>query len=48
LLTGELAILVGYTIWWMIIGGHPEGWTQVVLLGVIACSMGAQSAATGS
>ncbi len=29
----------------MIIGGHPKGWTQVVLLGVIACSMGAQSAA---
>jgi uncharacterized membrane protein YoaK (UPF0700 family) len=46
LLTGDLAILVGYTVWWMIIGGHPEGWTQVVLLGVIACSLGAQSAAT--
>jgi uncharacterized membrane protein YoaK (UPF0700 family) len=45
LLTGELAILVGYTIWWVIIGGHPKGWTQVVLLGVIACAMGGQSAA---
>jgi uncharacterized membrane protein YoaK (UPF0700 family) len=45
LLTGELAILVGYTIWWMMVGGHPKGWTQVVLLGVIACAMGGQSAA---
>jgi uncharacterized membrane protein YoaK (UPF0700 family) len=46
LLTGELAILVGYTIWWMIIGGHPQGWTQLVLLGAVACTMGGQSAAT--
>jgi uncharacterized membrane protein YoaK (UPF0700 family) len=45
LLTGELAILVGYTIWWMVAGGHPQGWTQLVLLGVIACAMGGQSAA---
>jgi uncharacterized membrane protein YoaK (UPF0700 family) len=44
-LTGELAILVGYTIWWIIVGGHPNGWTQIVLLGVIACAMGGQSAA---
>jgi uncharacterized membrane protein YoaK (UPF0700 family) len=46
LLTGELAILVGYTIWWMIDGGQPKGWTQLVLLGAIACAMGGQSAAT--
>jgi uncharacterized membrane protein YoaK (UPF0700 family) len=46
LLTGELAILVGYTIWWTVAGGHPKGWTQLVLLGVIACAMGGQSAAT--
>jgi uncharacterized membrane protein YoaK (UPF0700 family) len=45
LLTGELAILVGYTIWWMTAGGHPHGWTQLVLLGIIACAMGGQSAA---
>jgi uncharacterized membrane protein YoaK (UPF0700 family) len=45
LLTGELAILVGYAIWWMMVAGHPKGWTQLVLLGVIACAMGAQSAA---
>jgi uncharacterized membrane protein YoaK (UPF0700 family) len=45
LLTGELAILVGFTIWWMTVDGHPKGWTQVVLLGVIACAMGGQSAA---
>lgn len=45
LLTGEFAILVGYTIWWMVVGGHPRGWTQLVLLGTIACSMGGQSAA---
>jgi uncharacterized membrane protein YoaK (UPF0700 family) len=45
LLTGELAILVGYTIWWMIVGGHPKGWTQLVLLGIVAATMGGQSAA---
>ena len=45
LLTGEFAILVGYTIWWMIVGGHPNGWTQLVLLGVIAAAMGGQSVA---
>jgi uncharacterized membrane protein YoaK (UPF0700 family) len=45
LLTGELAILIGYTIWWMLVGGHPKGWTQLILLGVIACAMGGQSAA---
>jgi uncharacterized membrane protein YoaK (UPF0700 family) len=45
LLTGEFAILVGYAIWWMVIGGHPKGWAQLVMLGVIACTMGAQSAA---
>jgi uncharacterized membrane protein YoaK (UPF0700 family) len=45
LLTGELAILVGYAIWWMIVGGHPKGWTQLVLLGIVACAMGGQSAA---
>jgi uncharacterized membrane protein YoaK (UPF0700 family) len=45
LLTGELAILVGYTIWWMVVGGHPGGWTQLVLLGIVACAMGGQSAA---
>jgi len=46
LLTGELTILVGYAIWWMTVGGHPKGWTQLVLLGAIACAMGGQSAAT--
>jgi uncharacterized membrane protein YoaK (UPF0700 family) len=45
LLTGEWMILVGYAIWWMTIGGQPKGLTQIVLLGVIACAMGAQSAA---
>jgi uncharacterized membrane protein YoaK (UPF0700 family) len=45
LLTGELAILVGYTIWWMVIDGHPTGWARLVLLGLIACAMGGQSAA---
>ena len=46
LLTGEFAILVGYAIWWMIVGGHPKGWTQLVLLGAIAVAMGGQTAAT--
>jgi uncharacterized membrane protein YoaK (UPF0700 family) len=45
LLTGELAILVGYTIWWMTVGGHPTGWIRLPLLGVIALAMGGQSAA---
>jgi uncharacterized membrane protein YoaK (UPF0700 family) len=45
LLTGELAIIVGYTTWWMVVGGHPKGWTQIVLLGIVACAMGGQSAA---
>jgi uncharacterized membrane protein YoaK (UPF0700 family) len=45
LLTGELAILVGYTVWWMTVGGQPTGWIRLVLLGVIALAMGGQSAA---
>jgi uncharacterized membrane protein YoaK (UPF0700 family) len=45
LLTGELSVLIGYTAWWMATGGHPGGWTQLVLLGVIALAMGGQSAA---
>jgi uncharacterized membrane protein YoaK (UPF0700 family) len=45
LLTGELAILVGYAIWWMTLAGHPQGWAQLVLLGLVACAMGGQSAA---
>ena len=45
LLTGELAILVGFTIWWMVLAGHPQGWAQLVLLGLVACAMGGQSAA---
>lgn len=45
LLTGELAILVGYAVWWIALAGHPKGWPQLVLLGLVACAMGAQSAA---
>ena len=45
LLTGELAVLVGYTIWWMALDARPIGWARLVLLGVIALAMGAQSAA---
>ena len=45
LLTSELAILVGYTVWWIALAGHPTGWPQLVLLGLVACAMGAQSAA---
>jgi uncharacterized membrane protein YoaK (UPF0700 family) len=45
LLTGELAVLIGYAVWWMASDGHPGGWTQLVLLGVIALAMGGQSAA---
>ena len=33
LLTGELAVLVGYTIWWMALDASPVGWTRLVLLG---------------
>jgi uncharacterized membrane protein YoaK (UPF0700 family) len=45
LLTGELAVLVGYTIWWMALDASPAGWTRYALLGVIALAMGSQSAA---
>jgi uncharacterized membrane protein YoaK (UPF0700 family) len=45
LLTGELALLVGYTIWWMAVDARPVGWTRLVLLGAIALAMGGQSAA---
>jgi uncharacterized membrane protein YoaK (UPF0700 family) len=45
LLTGELAILVAYTIWWMALDARPAGWTRLALLGVIALAMGSQSAA---
>jgi uncharacterized membrane protein YoaK (UPF0700 family) len=45
LLTGELAVLVAYTIWWMALDARPVGWTRLALLGVIALAMGGQSAA---
>jgi uncharacterized membrane protein YoaK (UPF0700 family) len=45
LLTGELAVLVGYTIWWLALDASPAGWTRYALLGVIALAMGSQSAA---
>jgi uncharacterized membrane protein YoaK (UPF0700 family) len=46
LLTGELALLVAYTIWWMALDARPAGWARLALLGVIALAMGSQSAAT--
>ena len=45
LLTGELAVLVAYTIWWIALDARPAGWTRLALLGVIALAMGSQSAA---
>jgi uncharacterized membrane protein YoaK (UPF0700 family) len=45
LLTAELAVLVAYTIWWMTVDARPVGWARLALLGVIALSMGSQSAA---
>lgn len=45
LLTGELAVLVGYAIWWMALDARPVGWARMALLGVIALAMGSQSAA---
>jgi uncharacterized membrane protein YoaK (UPF0700 family) len=45
LLTGELAVLVAYTIWWIAVDARPAGWTRLVLLGAIALAMGGQSAA---
>jgi len=44
LLTGELAVLVGYAIWWLAVDARPAGWTRLVLLGVIALAMGGQGA----
>jgi uncharacterized membrane protein YoaK (UPF0700 family) len=45
LLTGELAVLVAYAIWWMALDARPIGWTRLGLLGAIALAMGGQSAA---
>ncbi len=45
LLTGELAVLVGYAIWWMAVDARPIGWARLALLGSIALAMGSQSAA---
>jgi len=45
LLTGELAVLLGYAIWWMALDGRPVGWARLALLGAIALAMGSQSAA---
>jgi uncharacterized membrane protein YoaK (UPF0700 family) len=45
LLTGELAVLVGYAIWWMAVDARPAGWARLALLGGIALAMGSQSAA---
>jgi uncharacterized membrane protein YoaK (UPF0700 family) len=45
LLTGELAVLVGYAIWWMAVDARPVGWARLALLGAIALAMGSQSAA---
>ena len=45
LLTGELAVLIAYTIWWMALDARPAGWARLALLGVIALAMGSQSAA---
>jgi len=45
LLTGELAVLVAYAIWWMALDARPIGWARLVLLGAIAVAMGGQSAA---
>jgi uncharacterized membrane protein YoaK (UPF0700 family) len=45
LLTGELAVLVAFTIWWMALDANPVGWARLALLGVIALAMGGQSAA---
>jgi uncharacterized membrane protein YoaK (UPF0700 family) len=45
LLTGELAVLIAYAIWWMALDARPAGWARLALLGVIALAMGGQSAA---
>jgi uncharacterized membrane protein YoaK (UPF0700 family) len=45
LLTGELAVLIAYTIWWMAVDARPAGWARLALLGGIALAMGGQSAA---
>jgi uncharacterized membrane protein YoaK (UPF0700 family) len=45
LLAGELAVLIGYAIWWMAVDARPAGWARLALLGGIAFAMGGQSAA---
>jgi uncharacterized membrane protein YoaK (UPF0700 family) len=44
----ELALIVGTTVGWELVGGHPGGDTQLLLLGVAATAMGIQSSAVRS
>lgn len=48
LLTAEAVVLAACSGWWAAEGARPEGWQQLALLGVMAFSMGLQSAATRS
>jgi uncharacterized membrane protein YoaK (UPF0700 family) len=41
----ELALIVGVTIGWELVGGHPVGDPQLLMLGMAALAMGIQSAA---
>src|ERR1700728_3914772 len=40
LLTGELAVLVAYTVWWMAVDARPIGWARLVLSRAIAPATG--------
>jgi len=45
LLLAELALLVSFAVGWEVTGSRPAGAAQIVLLIVVACAMGLQSAA---
>jgi uncharacterized membrane protein YoaK (UPF0700 family) len=44
----ELALIVGLTVGWELVGGHPVGDPQLLLLGVASMAMGVQSSAVRS
>jgi uncharacterized membrane protein YoaK (UPF0700 family) len=44
----ELGLIIGVTVGWELVGGHPVGDPQLVLLGLASLAMGVQSSAVRS
>jgi uncharacterized membrane protein YoaK (UPF0700 family) len=45
LFTAETVLLTAYAAWWSTEGARPNGWQQLILLGVVTFAMGVQGAA---